>query len=259
MTMDWEVATYSFAEYIPGFGTLYSFEHSTNAPRVNDGRDAWVAGINLLGGVARKLSLAFAPADPLPVVVAAALAAGIPARAAQLLVHSLVVHVEHTFADAQPRADADHVNVLVVGRTRAECDAVVRQRLNAPARNDFLGVVRFHGALYLGPFTHEPYSTNDTFTLSFPAGMYQDAPCYIVTTFSKDYWGNKRALTSILPRVHLLKEQNKFIVKADATCSGYFWFECTVLDQGAKIELKMHQPTKVAATITVVRQIDNIT
>lgn len=95
-----------------------------------DGRECGSAGVNTFRGVARDLILYFEKMEPTPVVVIHSTAVDASDKAVDLSKSNTQVCIGHTFD--KPKTDAQHVNVLVTGKTKAHCDkAICRLDLRA--------------------------------------------------------------------------------------------------------------------------------
>jgi len=255
--MDWEELEYSFAEYIPYYGTFYSFKHIAHTNR-GDTQSAWISGVDALGGVARDLRLCFEAMEPISVVVVHAMAESVSDKVADFLTSCRTVQIRHRFQHDQPKMDIEHVNVLIAGNTRAHCDSAI-QKLNAKDETDFLGVLGFHQSVYIGKFNYSGHASDENIFLTFPAGMQMDAPCYIFTTFTKDAKGERnRPLTSIIRRLKLIKDQNMFQIEKDLSPKEFYWFEGIVNDKGKTITLTMYNPDGNVYVTTIERQMKSI-
>ncbi|KAF8598639.1 hypothetical protein BDV93DRAFT_561145 [Ceratobasidium sp. AG-I] len=251
----WERLKYSFAEYIPGYGTYYSIQRSKIGQQVGDDKMHWASAVNAIQGTVRDIILHFKHAEPISVVVIHAIAESFSDNWVDLMTDNTRIDTNYQLKGQPPRGK-DHTNVLITGKTKEDTDQVLEHKLNHPK---FLSALRLHKAVYLGKLKFDTYSTNENFFLVFPEGLCEGGACYALSTFTFDAGGaQNRPITSISPRIRKIGSL-KFEIKSDGSTPEYYWFAGTVLNQGQKIDLEMRSPKEWITTIHLERQYASIT
>ncbi|KAK7444036.1 hypothetical protein VKT23_015433 [Stygiomarasmius scandens] len=262
MAFDWEELIYTAAEFIPSYGTLYSFRRMDFAFNEPDGRQAWISGIRAIQGIAWDILLSTGQLEPIHVVVVHGLAS-VSHNAADLLTASRkpIAIPDYTFQEKFPRDDG-LVRVLrvITGETRCDCDEVIECKLRSPGTNHFIGILSYHRAVYMGKFNMDKYASNENFFLVLPEGLKEGGTCYMFTAFTQDASGTqKRPLTNVLATISLDRPRSEFIVRSNGT-GEWYWFIGRPTEKGGKIVLKMFDPNgeQSIATIELVRQTKSI-
>lgn len=263
MASDWEELVYSFAENIPFYGTWYSFRRMVYADREGNGRKKWISAVNLIQGIARDAIMVAGGTEFIPLVVVHAGVEALTDKMVDIMTSpspQIVVPLS-----GRPNTDKNHVNVLIAGSSRARTDAIVG-RMNDRYQNDVLGVLGYHGAVYVGKFTYQEstfgaYAEDENFFMVLPDGMQENARCLIFTTFTRDSIGVKnRPMTSIVRRMKLQKATNSFTVgeaQSGPSSNEYYWFSGTWSEQGRTINLWVLGGA-IVSVVKLVRQTKSI-
>jgi len=253
---DWEELVYSFAEYIPEYGMIYSFRRSHWGYQARDDHMFWASAVNLVAGVARDVTLIFEATEPLAVVVIHAVAESTSDKWTELMARDRNIITNYRL-QGQPNRDGDHTHVLITSKSQKDSERAVK--LLQHQKGPFLPALRLHKAIYLGKFNFEQYAKNENFWLVFPTGLHDGGHCYALSTFSKDSAGiSNRPVTSLYPKINIIDPANslKFRLKSDGSSDEYYWFEGVISSQGKYIQLEMYaRGGQKCTTIQLTRQV----
>jgi len=204
-----------------------------------DEREKWISDLNMFQAAIRDVVLVYGTAEPVPVVVVHAVGESITDKIVDILArdNSSPIDIGHIFKDREPTVDNDHFNAPATGSEKGS--AAFAQKFKQKEENDFVGVLMFHQAIYVGKLDADAWGDwieNENLYLTFPEGMREDGRCFIYITVTEGKGMFKRPITSIHSRLKLAKRWDQFRLEGG---DDYYGFAGDVRNGGEHIVLNM--------------------
>jgi len=197
-----EDIVYSFVEYIPLVGSIYSFKRAGIAYQERNWTRHWQSVANLGESLIRDIIIFNETVEPLTVVILHTMAESLTDKL-----------FEHYFTKASPpfkirstlnKALGDGIvagsseegnealgHVVVAGSTKERSEAEAKKLFTGEAK----GLHHFHGAIFTGKLKHPDWAPNgEEIRLRTPQGFYNNAPCQFSWKWTNDAGGSENRL-----------------------------------------------------------------